>query len=227
MGLIYVNPEGPNGNPDPLAAARDIRETFARMAMNDEETVALIAGGHTFGKTHGAGDAKHVGPEPEAAGIEEQGLGWKSSFGTGKGGDTISSGLEVTWTTTPTKWSSNFFWNLFGYEWELTKSPAGAHQWKPKGGAGAGTVPDAHDPSKRHAPAMLTTDLALRFDPVYEKISRRFLRESGSVRRRVRPGVVQADAPRHGSSRALSRPGGSCGRAHLARPHPCSQSRID
>ena len=175
MGLIYVNPEGPNGNPDPLAAARDIRETFARMAMNDEETVALIAGGHTFGKTHGAGDAKHVGPEPEAAGIEEQGLGWKSSFGTGKGGDTIGSGLEVTWTTTPTKWSNNFFSNLFGYEWELTKSPAGAHQWKPKNGAGAGTVPDAHDPSKRHAPSMLTTDLALRFDPAYEKISRRFL----------------------------------------------------
>ena len=174
MGLIYVNPEGPNGNPDPLAAARDIRETFARMAMNDEETVALIAGGHTFGKTHGAGDAKHVGPEPEAAGIEEQGLGWKSSFGTGRGGDTITSGLEVTWTSTPTRWSSNFFWNLFGYEWELTKSPAGAHQWKPKGGAGAGSVPDAHDRSKRHAPAMLTTDLALRFDPIYEKISRRF-----------------------------------------------------
>ena len=174
MGLIYVNPEGPNGNPDPLAAAKDIRETFARMAMNDEETVALIAGGHTFGKTHGAGDATHVGPEPEAAGIEEQGLGWKSSFGTGKGGDTITSGLEVTWTTTPTKWSNNFFWNLFGYEWELTKSPAGAQQWMPKHGAGAGTVPDAHDPSKRHAPAMLTTDLALRFDPAYEKISRRF-----------------------------------------------------
>jgi len=175
MGLIYVNPEGPNGNPDPIAAARDIRETFARMAMNDEETVALIAGGHTFGKTHGAGDAKHVGPEPEAAGIEEQGLGWKSSFGTGKGGDTITSGLEVVWTTTPTKWSSNFFWNLFGFEWELTKSPAGAHQWMPKGGSGAGTVPDAADPSKRHAPSMLTTDLALRFDPVYEKISRRFM----------------------------------------------------
>ena len=174
MGLIYVNPEGPNGNPDPLAAARDIRETFARMAMNDEETVALIAGGHTFGKTHGAGDASLVGPEPEAAGIEEQGLGWKSKFGTGKGGDTITSGLEVIWTTTPTKWSNNFFQNLFGYEWELTKSPAGAHQWKPKQGAGAGTVPDAHDPSKRHAPSMLTTDLALRFDPVYEKISRRF-----------------------------------------------------
>jgi catalase-peroxidase len=174
MGLIYVNPEGPNGNPDPLAAARDIRETFARMAMNDEETVALIAGGHTFGKTHGAGDASLVGPAPEAAGIEEQGLGWKSRFGTGKGADAISSGLEVTWTSTPTKWSNNFFWNLFGYEWELTKSPAGAHQWQPKGGAGAGSVPDAQDPAKRHAPAMLTTDLALRFDPAYEKISRRF-----------------------------------------------------
>ena len=175
MGLIYVNPEGPNGNPDPVAAARDIRETFARMAMNDEETVALIAGGHTFGKTHGAGPASHVGPEPEAAGIEEQGLGWKSSFRTGKGGDAIGSGLEVTWTTTPTKWSTNFFWNLFSYEWELTKSPAGAHQWQPKNGAGAGTVPDAHDSSKRHAPSMLTTDLALRFDPAYEKISRRFM----------------------------------------------------
>jgi catalase-peroxidase len=175
MGLIYVNPEGPNGKPDPVAAARDVRESFGRMAMNDEETVALIAGGHAFGKTHGAGDAKHVGPEPEAASIEEQGLGWKSSFGTGKGGDTISSGLEVTWTTTPTKWSINFLENLFGYEWELTKSPAGAYQWIPKGGAGAGTVPDAHDPSKRHAPSMLTTDLALRFDPIYEKISRHFL----------------------------------------------------
>jgi len=174
MGLIYVNPEGPNGKPDPLAAAKDIRDTFGRMAMDDEETVALIAGGHTFGKTHGAGDASLVGPEPEAAGIEEQGLGWKSTFGKGKGGDTITSGLEVTWTTTPTKWSNNFFWNLFGYEWELTKSPAGAHQWKPKHGAGAGTVPDAHDPSKRHAPSMLTTDLALRVDPAYEKISRRF-----------------------------------------------------
>ncbi|UPT56649.1 catalase/peroxidase HPI [Dickeya zeae] len=174
MGLIYVNPEGPNGNPDPLAAAKDIRETFHRMAMNDEETVALIAGGHTFGKTHGAGDAAQVGPEPEAAGIEEQGLGWKSSFGSGKGGDTISSGLEVTWTQTPTQWSNYFFQNLFGYEWELTKSPAGAHQWRPKGGAGAGEVPDAHDPSKRHVPSMLTTDLSLRFDPAYEKISRRF-----------------------------------------------------
>ena len=174
MGLIYVNPEGPNGKPDPLAAARDIRETFARMAMNDEETVALIAGGHTFGKTHGAGDAGNVGPEPEAAGIEEQGLGWKSKFKTGKAGDAIGSGLEVTWTTTPTKWSNNFFTNLFSYEWELTKSPAGAHQWTPKNGGGRGTVPDAHDPSKRHAPSMLTTDLALRFDPAYEKISRRF-----------------------------------------------------
>jgi len=174
MGLIYVNPEGPNGNPDPIAAARDIRETFARMAMNDEETVALIAGGHTFGKTHGAGDASHVGPEPEAAGIEEQGLGWKSSFGTGKGADTITSGLEVTWTNTPTKWSNNFFRILFSFEWELTKSPAGAHQWKPKGDAGAGTVPHAHDPSKRIGPTMLTTDLSLRFDPIYEKISRRF-----------------------------------------------------
>ena len=174
MGLIYVNPEGPNGNPDPIAAAKDIRETFARMAMNDEETVALIAGGHTFGKTHGAGPASHVGPEPEAAGIEEQGLGWKSSFGTGKGGDTIGSGLEVTWTNTPTEWSNNFFRILFSYEWELTKSPAGAHQWIPKDGAGAGAIPDAHDPSKRHVPTMLTTDLSLRFDPVYEKISRRF-----------------------------------------------------
>jgi catalase-peroxidase len=174
MGLIYVNPEGPDGNPDPIAAAKDIRETFARMAMNDEETVALIAGGHTFGKTHGAAAASHCGPEPEAAGLEEQGLGWKNSFGTGKGGDTITSGLEVTWTTTPTKWSNNFFWNLFGYEWELTKSPAGAHQWTPKHGMGANTVPDAHDPSKRHAPSMLTTDLSLRFDPAYEKISRRF-----------------------------------------------------
>ncbi|TRO42568.1 catalase/peroxidase HPI [Candidatus Bathyarchaeota archaeon] len=174
MGLIYVNPEGPNGNPDPVAAARDIRETFARMAMNDEETVALIAGGHSFGKTHGAGPASHVGPEPEAAPIEEQGLGWKSSFGTGKGGDTITSGLEVTWTPTPTKWSNNFFRVLFSYEWELTKSPAGAYQWRPKGGEGAGTIPDAHDTSKRHAPTMLTTDLSLRFDPVYEKISRHF-----------------------------------------------------
>ncbi len=175
MGLIYVNPEGPNGNPDPLAAAIDIRETFGRMAMNDEETVALIAGGHTFGKTHGAADpGKYVGPEPAAAGIEQQNLGWKNTFGKGNGDDTITSGLEGAWTTTPTKWSNNFFENLFGFEWELTKSPAGAHQWKPKNEGGAGTVPDAHDASKKHAPFMLTTDLALRVDPVYEKISRRF-----------------------------------------------------
>ena len=172
MGLIYVNPEGPGGNPDPIAAAKDIRDTFARMAMNDEETVALIAGGHTFGKTHGAGDAAHVGPEPEAAGIEEQGFGWKNSFGSGKGGDTISSGLEVTWTQTPAKWSYYFFDNLFKYEWELTKSPAGAHQWVAKNAGGV--IPDAHDVSKKHAPTMLTTDLSLRFDPDYEKISRRF-----------------------------------------------------
>jgi catalase-peroxidase len=175
MGLIYVNPEGPNGKPDPVASARDIRETFARMAMDDEETVALIAGGHTFGKTHGAADpSKFVGPEPEGASVVDQGLGWKNSFGGGHGVSTISSGLEVTWSTTPTKWSNNFFSNLFGFEWELTKSPAGANQWTPKNGAGAGAVPDAHDPSKRHPPAMLTTDLALRFDPAYEKISRRF-----------------------------------------------------
>jgi len=174
MGLIYVNPEGPNGHPDPLAAARDIRETFARMAMDDEETVALIAGGHTFGKTHGAGDAALVGPVPEAAGIEAQGLGWASRYGSGKGADAISSGLEITWTRTPTHWSNDYFSNLFGYEWELTKSPAGAHQWQPQGGAGAGTVPDAFNPAKHHAPAMLTTDLALRADPAYEKIARRF-----------------------------------------------------
>lgn len=175
MGLIYVNPEGPGGEPDPLKAAEQIRETFKRMSMNDEETVALIAGGHTFGKTHGAGPTSHVGPEPEAAPIEQMGLGWFSTYGTGKGADTIGSGLEVTWTSTPTKWTSNFLWNLFGYDWELTKSPAGAWQWRPKHGAGAGTIPDAHDPNKRHAPAMLTTDIALKVDPVYEKIARRFL----------------------------------------------------
>lgn len=174
MGLIYVNPEGPNGKPDPIAAAQDIRESFSRMAMNDEETVALIAGGHAFGKTHGAGDSSMVGPEPEAAGIEEQGLGWKSSFGTGKGNDTITGGPEVIWTNTPTKWDNNFFRILFSFEWELTKSPAGAYQWKPKGDSGADTVPDPHDPSKRRHPSMLTTDLSLRFDPIYEKISRRF-----------------------------------------------------
>src|SRR6185295_7122805 len=172
MGLIYVNPEGPDGNPDPIAAAKDIRETFARMAMNDEETVALIAGGHSFGKTHGAGDAALVGPAPEAAGIEEQGLGWHSKFGTGKGRDAIGSGLEVTWTTTPTKWSNNFFDNLFNNEWELTKSPAGAKQWKAKNAQA--DIPDAFDKSKKHVPTMLTTDLSLRFDPAYEKISRRF-----------------------------------------------------
>lgn len=175
MGLIYVNPQGPNGNPDPLAAARDIRETFARMAMDDEETVALIAGGHSFGKTHGAGPESHVGREPEGGDLEQQGLGWASSFGSGLGGDSITSGLEVTWTSTPTQWSNQFFENLFGYEWELSKSPAGAHQWIAKDGAGAGTIPDAHDPNKRRAPTMLTTDLSLRFDPAYEKISRRFL----------------------------------------------------
>lgn len=176
MGLIYVNPEGPNGNPDPLASAKDIRETFARMAMNDEETVALVAGGHTFGKTHGAADPhQYVGVEPAGASIEDQSFGWKNSFGSGSGEDTISSGLEGAWTTTPTKWSNNYLENLFGFEWELTKSPAGAHQWKPKGGAGLGTVPDAHNPSKSHAPTMLTADLALRVDPIYEKISRRFL----------------------------------------------------
>jgi catalase-peroxidase len=175
MGLIYVNPEGPNGNPDPLASARDIRETFGRMAMNDEETVALIAGGHTFGKTHGAADpGKYVGKEPAAAGIEQQNLGWKNSYGTGNAGDTITSGLEGAWTTTPTKWSNNYFENLFGYEWELTKGPGGAHQWQPKGGAGAGTIPDAHDPSKKHAPFMLTSDIALRVDPAYEAVSRNF-----------------------------------------------------
>lgn len=175
MGLIYVNPEGPNGNPDPVASAHDIRETFGRMAMNDEETVALIAGGHAFGKTHGAGPATSVGAEPEAADLEQQGFGWQNSYGTGKGADTITSGLEVTWTSTPTRWSNEYFENMFKFEWELFKSPAGAHQWRPKDGAGAGAVPDAHDPSKRHQPTMLTSDLALRFDPAYEKISRRFL----------------------------------------------------
>ena len=221
MGLIYVNPEGPNGKPDPLASARDIRETFARMAMNDEETVALIAGGHTFGKTHGAGDAAHVGAEPEGADIEEQGLGWTNSFGTGIGGDTITSGLEVTWTTTPTKWSNNFFENLFGFEWELTKSPAGAHQWTPKDGARrrhrAGCARPVASAMRR---SMLTTDLALRFDPAYEKISRRFHREPGPVRRRLRPRLVQADPSRHGPARALSRPARADGRADLAGPDP-------
>ena len=219
MGLIYVNPEGPNGKPDPVAAATDIRETFARMAMNDEETVALIAGGHTFGKTHGAADPiKYVGEEPEGAPIEEQGLGWRNSFGSGKGGDTISSGLEVTWTTTPTKWDNNYFDNLFGYEWELTKSPAGAHQWKPKGDAGAGTVPDAHDPSKSHRAhhahhrslAAVRPDLREDFPPLP--------RASGGVRGRLLQGLVQADAPRHGADLAVSWPAGSQGAADVAGP---------
>ena len=209
MGLIYVNPEGPNGNPNPIAAARDIRETFRRMAMNDEETVALIAGGHSFGKTHGAGPATHVGPEPEAGPLEAQGLGWTSSYASGKGGDAITSGLEVTWTKTPTKWSNNFFENLFGFEWELTKSPAGAHQWKPKNGAGEGAIPDAHDSSKRHAPSMLTTDLSLRLDPASRENLASLPRASGRVRRCLRQGMVQADAPRHGTDRALPRSAGS------------------
>ena len=206
MGLIYVNPEGPDGNPDPLAAAQDIRETFGRMAMNDEETVALIAGGHTFGKTHGAGARVARGRRSrKRADLEAQGLGWKSSFGTGKGGDTITSGLEVTWTTTPTKWSNNFFENLFGFEWELTKSPAGAHQWVPKDGAGAGTVPDAHDPSKRIAPTMLTTDLVAALRPGLREDLAALPGEPGPVRRRLRARLVQADAPRHGPARALPR----------------------
>ena len=206
MGLIYVNPEGPNGKPDPVAAAIDIRETFARMAMNDEETVALIAGGHTFGKAHGAADAnKYVGREPEGAGIEEQGLGWKNSFGTGKGVDTISSGLEGAWTTTRPSGTTTIFENLFKYQWELTKSPAGAQQWTPKGGAGAGTVPDAHDPKKKHAPIMFTTDLSLIMDPIYKKISKHYLDNPQRIRGCLRKGMVQADAPRHGAYRALSR----------------------
>ena len=222
MGLIYVNPEGPNGKPDPIAAARDIRETFARMAMNDEETVALIAGGHTFGKTHGAADSgQYVGAEPEGAGIEEQGLGWKNKFGKGKGGDTIGSGLEVIWTTTPTKWSNNFFENLFSYEWELTKSPAGAHQWTPKNGAGAGTVPDAHDPSKRHAPIHADHGPRLAVRPCLRKDFTALLRASGSVRRRVCQGVVQADAPRHGADLAVPWPARSEGDAAVA--GPCSR----
>ena len=228
MGLIYVNPEGPNGKPDPIAAARDIRETFGRMAMNDEETVALIAGGHTFGKTHGAGvPADYVGNEPEGANIEDQGFGWKNKLGKGHGGDTIGSGLEVIWTTTPTKWSNNFFTNLFSYEWELTKSPAGAHQWTPKNGAGKGTVPDAHDPVKaaRAIDADHGPRLALR--PSLRKDFAALLRASGSVRRRVCQGMVQADAPRHGTDPALSWPAGSEGDADLARPCSRRGSQID
>ena len=219
MGLIYVNPEGPNGEPSALAAARDIRETFARMAMNDEETVALIAGGHTFGKTHGAADPnEYVGREPEAAPLEEQGLGWKNSFGTGNGGATITSGLEGTWTPTPTTWDNSFFETLFAYDWDLVKSPAGAYQWIPTDPAAATTVADAHDPTKTHPPVMLTTDLALRMDPIYAPISRRFLENPAGVRRRVRSRVVQAHAPRHGSDQPLPRPGGPHRGADLAGP---------
>ena len=226
MGLIYVNPEGPNGKPDPVAAAIDIRETFKRMAMNDEETVALIAGGHTFGKTHGAAnDKEYVGPEPEGAPIEQQGLGWKNRFGTGKGDDATTSNLEVVWSKTPTKWSNNFFANLFGYEWELTKSPAGAYQWQAKNVEPS--VPDPFDPSKKRLPTMLTTDLSLRMDPAYEKISRRFYRASGSIRGRVRPRVVQADAPRHGPESALPRTARSEGDARLAGPDPRCGSPAD
>ena len=227
MGLIYVNPEGPDGNPDPAAAAHDIRETFGRMAMNDEETVALIAGGHSFGKTHGAGRRAHVEHEPEAAGLELQGLGWKNTFGTGKGGDTITSGLEVTWTTTPTKWSNNFFENLFGYEWELTKSPAGAHQWTPKNGAGAGTVPHAHDALQTHRAVHADHRPRPAGRPCLRENLAALPRESRSVRRRLRPRVVQADAPRHGPARALSRPGGARRRTHLAGPDSRRQSQTD
>ncbi len=227
MGLIYVNPEGPDGKPDPIAAARDIRETFGRMAMNDEETVALIAGGHTFGKTHGAAPATNVGVEPEAAGLEEQGFGWTNSFGTGKGGDTITSGLEVTWTKTPTKWSNDFFEHLFGYEWELTKSPAGAQQWKAKGDAGAGTIPHAHDKAKSIAPTMLTTDLVAAVRSGLREDLAALHGAPGSVRRRVRPGLVQADAPRHGPARALPRPRGAEGRADLAGPDSRGRPQAD
>ncbi len=225
MGLIYVNPEGPNGKPDPVAAAKDIRETFFRMAMNDEETVALIAGGHTFGKTHGAGDPSLVGPDPESGALEDQGLGWKSKHGTGFGADAITGGPEVTWTQTPTQWSNHFFENLFNNEWELTKSPAGAQQWKAKGAQPS--IPDAFDKSKKHVPTMLTTDLSLRFDPAYEKISRRFHAEPGPVRGRVRPRVVQAHAPRHGPDRALPRPARAEGDADLAGPDPGRESSAD
>ena len=226
MGLIYVNPEGPNGNPNPLASARDIRETFARMAMNDEETVALIAGGHTFGKTHGASDTALVGVEPEGADISAQGLGWSSKHATGNAGDAITSGLEVTWTTKPTQWSKDFFKHLFGFEWELTKSPAGAHQWKPKDNAGAGTVPDAHGGTKKQ-PMMLTTDLALRFDPAYEKISRDSLsaEHPGPFAEAFAPGLVQAYASRHGPQGSLLGTGSAAGRPDLAGRDPKNQSQ--
>ncbi len=225
MGLIYVNPEGPNGKPDPVAAAKDIRETFYRMAMNDEETVALIAGGHTFGKTHGAGDPSFVGPAPEAANIEDQGLGWKSKFGTGVGADAIGGGPEVIWSQTPTKWSNYYFENLFKYEWELTKSPAGVWQFKAKDAPA--TVPDPFDPSKRRVPTMLVTDLSLRYGPGLRKGFSPLLRESGSVRRRVRPRVVQADASRHGPDHPLSRPARAEGDADLAGPDPRRGSSAD
>ncbi len=220
MGLIYVNPEGPDGKPDPVASGRDVRETFARMAMNDEETVALVAGGHTFGKCHGAAPATHVGPEPEAAPIEEQGLGWRSSFGSGKGIDTISSGIEGAWKPNPTTWDMGYLKVLFKYEWELVKSPAGAQQWQAKDVAAEDMVVDAHDPSKKHPPIMTTADLSLRFDPVYEPIARRYLQNPEGVRRCLRPGVVQADPSRHGPALALSRSGGPGGGAHLAGPGP-------
>ncbi len=226
MGLIYVNPEGPNGKPDPLAAARDIRETFRRMAMNDEETVALIAGGHTFGKTHGAAAAEYVGPEPEGCPLEHQGLGWKNTFGSGKGKDTITSGLEGAWTPTPITWDNSFFETLFGYEWELAESPAGAKQWKPKDGAGADAVPDAHDPSVRHAPMMATTDLALRVDPVYEPISRRFLENPDQLAEAFAKAWYKLSSPRHGTRFPLSRPVGS-GAAAVAGPRPGGRSRPD
>ena len=226
MGLIYVNPEGPNGNPDPLAAAKDIRETFARMAMNDEETLALIVGGHTFGKTHGAVDPEHIGPEPEAAPIEQQGLGWKNSSGTGIGADALTSGLEGAWTNEPTKWDNGFLENLFGYDWEQTTSPAGAKQWTPTNPEAQGTVPDAHDPSKRHAPMMLTTDLSMRIDPVYAPIAKRFHENPDELAGGLREGLVQAAAPRHGAGLALPRPLGS-GAAAVAGPGSRGRSPAD
>ena len=225
MGLIYVNPEGPNGNPDPVAAAKDIRETFFRMAMNDEETVALIAGGHTFGKTHGAGDPSLLGPEPEGAAIEDQGLGWKSKHGAGVGADAITGGPEVTWSQTPTKWSNHFFDNLFKYEWELTKSPAGAKQWKAKGAEA--TVPDAFDKSKKHVPTMLTTDLVAAVRPGLRKDLTALLRASGPVRGRIRPRMVQAHAPRHGADPSLSRPAGAEGDFDLAGSDPRGEPSAD
>ena len=227
MGLIYVNPEGPNGQPSAVASGRDIRETFARMAMNDEETVALVAGGHTFGKTHGAGPASHVGPEPEAAAIEAMGLGWISSFGSGKGDDTISSGIEGAWTPRPTQWDMGYFDMLFGYDWDLVKSPAGAWQWVPVNPAEKDLAPAADDPSKRVTTIMTTVDMAMRMDPIYRSIGKAVPREPRRVRRRVRPRVVQADAPRHGASFALSRPGSPGGRADLAGPRPGRGSRVD